>query len=55
MAEKGHLPRLSLKKADLVLNTSVKIKTGESSNSKFETLGKTAKVSEVSIGELLKR
>jgi transcriptional regulator with XRE-family HTH domain len=45
--------RLS-KKADLALNTIVKIETGENPNPTLETLQKIAKALDVSIDELLK-
>ncbi|NQU83395.1 MAG: helix-turn-helix transcriptional regulator [Parcubacteria group bacterium] len=45
--------RLS-KKADLALNTIVKIETGESSNPTVETLEKIAKALSVSVAELFK-
>jgi len=45
--------RLS-KKADLALNTIVKIETGESPNPTVETLEKIAKALGVSIGDLFK-
>lgn len=46
--------RLS-KKADLALNTIVKIETGENPNPTIETLEKIAKALEVPIDELLKK
>ena len=45
--------RLS-KKADLALNTIVKIETGESPNPTVETLEKIAKALGVSVAELFK-
>ena len=45
--------RLS-KKADLALNTIVKIETGENLNPTLETLQKIAKAFNVSIEEILK-
>lgn len=43
------------KKADLALNTIVKIETGEKSNPTVETLQKIAKALDVSIGDLFKK
>ncbi|PIV12597.1 MAG: DNA-binding protein [Candidatus Nealsonbacteria bacterium CG03_land_8_20_14_0_80_36_12] len=45
--------RLS-KKADLALNTIVKIETGENPNPTLETLRKIAKALDVSLDQLLK-
>jgi len=45
--------RLS-KKADLALNTIVKIETGENPNPTLETLQKIAKALDVSLDQLLK-
>lgn len=45
--------RLS-KKADLALNTIVKIETGENPNPTLETLQKIAKALEISLDQLLK-
>jgi len=45
--------RLS-KKADLALNTIVKIETGESPNPTLDTLQKIAKALDVSLDQLLK-
>ncbi len=46
--------RLS-KKADLALNTIVKIETGESPNPTVETLEKIAKALDVQVGDLFKK
>jgi len=45
--------RLS-KKADLALNTIVKIETGKNPNPTVETLKKIAKALDVSVGDLFK-
>ena len=45
--------RLS-KKADLALNTIVKIETGENPNPTVETLEKIAKALSISVGDLFK-
>jgi transcriptional regulator with XRE-family HTH domain len=52
--EKGMSQDRLSKKADLALNTIVKIETGENPNPTVETLKKIAKALDVQVGDLFK-
>jgi len=52
--EKGMSQDRLSKKADLALNTIVKIETVENSNPTAETLKKIAKALDISVGDLFK-
>jgi len=52
--EKGISQDRLSKKADLALNTIVKVETGENSNPTVETLKKIAKALDVPVGDLFK-
>ncbi len=52
--EKGMSQDRLSKKADLALNTIVKIETGENPNPTAETLKKIAKALDISVGDLFK-
>jgi len=53
--EKGMSQDRLSKKADLALNTIVKVETGENPNPTVKTLKKIAKALDIPIGDLFKR